>query len=323
MKRFFRLLGVAAFVGVFNIVLIVVAVGVVTVKAGPTASGNGDINGDGSINVGDAVALLSYIFEGGTPPVAIAGPPGLTPEHEEILSHMSIEYLDDGLGGTNKTIRFTGVNVQVVNGLGATNGNPADPAAPAGTVNGLGNLIVGYNEAEGSQDRTGSHNVVTGTLHDYSSFGGLVAGHTNTVSGPWSSVSGGVVNEASGLYSTVSGGIGNTASGLYSSVSGGGSSTASGEASSVSGGSLNVASGLWSSVSGGSLNVASGNGSSVSGGGGWVSPTPDGNEAIGNRSWIGGGRNNIAEADFSTISGGNGITVTEEDGWGTGCYSCP
>src|SRR5439155_451995 len=44
---------------------------------------------------------------------------------------------------------ITGTNLNIRNGLGATNGNPADPASldPASThVNGKGNLIVGYNE---------------------------------------------------------------------------------------------------------------------------------------------------------------------------------
>src|SRR5258705_97292 len=67
----------------------------------------------------------------------------LTPEQSEILNHMSIVYLDDGQGGQAKTIRFSGVNVQIVNGLGATE-----------TVNGVGNLIVGYNEPGGCSGPT-------------------------------------------------------------------------------------------------------------------------------------------------------------------------
>ena len=55
-------------------------------------------------------------------------PIGLTPEQSEILSHMEIVYLQDGQGGQAKTIRITGVNVQIVNGLGATNGNPKRPS---------------------------------------------------------------------------------------------------------------------------------------------------------------------------------------------------
>ena len=71
----------------------------------------------------------------------------LTPEQEEILSHMSIVYLDDGFGNlVNKAIRMDGVNLQIVNGLDATNGFPFDPDSvdPMDTVvNGVGNLIVG------------------------------------------------------------------------------------------------------------------------------------------------------------------------------------
>lgn len=76
----------------------------------------------------------------------------LTPEQEEILSHMSIVFLDDGSGNlVNKTIRFERINVQVVNGLDATNGFPLDPDSvdPLDVrVNGVGNLIVGYTSWE-------------------------------------------------------------------------------------------------------------------------------------------------------------------------------
>ncbi len=51
----------------------------------------------------------------------------LTAEQAEILGHQSIVYLDDGQGGTVKTLRISGINVQLVNGLGATNGNPTNP----------------------------------------------------------------------------------------------------------------------------------------------------------------------------------------------------
>ena len=74
---------------------------------------------------------------------------GLSAEEREILSHLSIVYLDNGFGGTVKTIRVSGVNLQLVNGLEATNGHPADPTAidpGLTTTNGVGNLIVGYNE---------------------------------------------------------------------------------------------------------------------------------------------------------------------------------
>ncbi len=176
------------------------------------------------------------------------------------------------------TVWFEAVNVQVVNGLGST-GTPDVPITP----NGLGNLIVGYDEVRefGSTDKSGSHNLVVGPQHNYSSYGGLIAGFRNTVSGPnssviggtggtasgdLSSVSGGRANTASGPESSVSGGSGNNASALFSSVSGGNNNTASGTSSSISGGAQNNASALTSSVSGGVANTASGNQSSVSGG---------------------------------------------------------
>jgi len=118
------------------------------------------------------------------------------------------------------TLQFSGINVQVVSGSGAT----------SGAVNGKGNLIVGYNESgfcTGSfinpnpcntnadcpvggtctpVAKSGSHNLVIGQSNAYSSYGGLVAGRKNTVSAPNASVTGGFGNTASGTQSSVSGG---------------------------------------------------------------------------------------------------------------------
>ncbi|MCG8590604.1 MAG: hypothetical protein MJE66_15035, partial [Proteobacteria bacterium] len=59
---------------------------------------------------------------------------------------------------------FEGCNVHVRNGAGTTN-----------TTNGLGNLIIGYNEAGAvPPTRTGSHNLVVGEAHGYSSYAGVV-----------------------------------------------------------------------------------------------------------------------------------------------------
>ncbi len=155
------------------------------------------------------------------------------------------------------TITFSRVNVQIVSGSGTTDG----------TINGLGNLIVGYNESRDSgSNKSGSHNIVVGSQHNYTSYGGLVAGYWNTISGEYSSVSGGGSNTASGYTSSVSGGYTNTASGHRSSVSGGQYNTAGGNYSSVSGGGYNTAGAYRSSVSGGYINTAGGYTSSVSGG---------------------------------------------------------
>ena len=127
------------------------------------------------------------------------------------------------------TVLFTGVNVQIVNGAGFTN-----------RANGLGNLIVGYDEPNPriTPKRSGSHNIVLGPYHEYTSYGGLVAGTENTISGPNASVCGGYANTASGDGSSVGGGEGNHARNLFSHVSGGVGNAASGVASSVLGGYL-------------------------------------------------------------------------------------
>src|SRR5262245_31237899 len=53
-------------------------------------------------------------------------------------------------------------NLHIVNGVGQTN-----------TTNGFGNLIIGYNETGGSSlPRNGSHNLIIGPEHSFSSYGG-------------------------------------------------------------------------------------------------------------------------------------------------------
>src|SRR5262249_46125517 len=118
-------------------------------------------------------------------------------------------------------VQFRGVNVQIVNGTGSTS-----TIAPKAT----GNLIVGYNEDDGTARGTctvsfsnsdsfedtcskdggtftrslsGSHNVVIGSGHGYSSFGGMVVGQDNLIAGKFAVVSGGAANTASGAYSSV------------------------------------------------------------------------------------------------------------------------
>lgn len=124
-----------------------------------------------------------------------------------------VKLLED-ISRSGPDLVFKGINVQIVNGTGSTDGK----------VNGRGNLIIGYNETRGQdgQDvRVGSHNIVVGNKHNYSSFGGLMVGAFHTVSAPYSSVSGGYGNTAEGSYSTVSGGQLNKASGKYATVTGG------------------------------------------------------------------------------------------------------
>jgi hypothetical protein len=156
---------------------------------------------------------------------------------EATLSKVS--YDPSGLNG-KPTLKISGANVQIVSGSGSTDG----------TVNGLGNLIIGYDEHPPAYDQTGSHNLVLGYGQKFTSWGGVSAGVYNTLSGPFSDVFG-VFNTASSGGSSITGGESNTASGGNSSVSGGASSTASGNYSSVSGGGGTTATGDYSSILGG------------------------------------------------------------------------
>ncbi len=206
--------------------------------------------------------------QGSTGPQGDKGPQGpagagLSSQQAAVLGTLS-------LSGTDLT--FRGINLHLVDGSGST-----------ASTSGLGNLIVGYNGPSTlyTQARTGSHNLILGDANNYLSYGGLVAGQNNVVSGPYASVTGGTQNQASGFQSSVSGGInngatgnsaavgggfGNKANAFYSVVSGGNQNTASAEGSAVSGGVQNTASGNYTAISGGKSNTASGLDSSVSGG---------------------------------------------------------
>jgi hypothetical protein len=159
---------------------------------------------------------------------------------ESLLKHFSRE---------DNEVTIKGANLHLVNGIGSTDCLDDQFQPIPDCPNGLGNLIVGYNELrpedQGFENiRTGSHNVVVGSRHDFSRFGGLVVGDFNTISGDFAVVSGGdnntasggFFNMASGDYAAVSGGSDNTASGFMAAVSGGGFNTASSDRAVVSGG---------------------------------------------------------------------------------------
>lgn len=84
-------------------------------------------------------------------------------------------------------VRFTGVNLQLVDGTGDTYGTP----------NGTGNLIVGYNANYYAYSRAGSHNIVIGDDHGYSRNGALIAGHSDQALNDSVSITGGKANTAS------------------------------------------------------------------------------------------------------------------------------
>jgi hypothetical protein len=150
-------------------------------------------------------------------------------ELSAILEFVHVE-TEEILGVTGPHWIIEGANVHVRSGSGGTSDGCTGeiPGYPnCESLTGLGNLIVGYNEETPVRDqgpreiRTGSHNLVVGMNHTYSSFAGFVAGLRNKITGDSASVTGGQSNEASGHLSSVSGGNLNLASGLGASVSGG------------------------------------------------------------------------------------------------------
>lgn len=229
--------------------------------------------------------------------------PTLTAEQKEILGHMSLVHMPDGLGGQVKTLRISGINLQIVNGLEATQ-----------TTNGLGNLIVGYqelgNEVE-ADERTGSHYLVVGRRHNYSSYGGVLAGESNISTNDYGCVSGGRRNRASGPWSSVTGGGHNVASGQNAVVSGGSFNWSGSDSTVVVGGEGNHAipagaggAGNKAVVVGGYDNRSKGQGSVIVGGR-W-------NETTANYSAILAGADNVCNGDaqgggsYCAIAGGQG-----------------
>jgi hypothetical protein len=220
------------------------------------------------------------------------------------------------------TVRFSGVNVQIVSGSGATD-------VPV-NGNGLGNLIVGYNELRDERSeceeealspscnyedeegvgtrcdtdwtysnrddwRWGSHNIIVGQGNNYGGYGGLVVGESHAISGEYSVVVGGYCNFAQERHTSVFGGYENRAVGKFSYLGGGHRNVSLARGSSVIGGSYNVASGADSFIGGGELNRAQGDSSVVLGG--------SVNEANGLLSSVTGGRNRIAPGDHDWVAG--------------------
>src|SRR5438552_6904030 len=64
-------------------------------------------------------------------------------------------YVPSGVGG-KPTVRFAAVNVQLINDVGRT-----------ASVNGTGNLVIGYDENPGALAQTGSHDLILGRNHSF------------------------------------------------------------------------------------------------------------------------------------------------------------
>jgi hypothetical protein len=226
---------------------------------------------------------------------AVVLPAGGLATLNKILPH--VNYIESGIGG-KPTLQFSGVNLQVVNGEGKT-----------ASVNGEGNLVIGYDENPGvgrgkQGSQTGSHDLILGDEQEFTSYGGLLAGAVNSITAPFASVSGGFVNTSSGQWASVSGGQTNVASSMGASVSGGNENSAAAFDTSITGGRHNEVGAEYGSVHGGFENAASGVNASILGG--------ESNTASGYKSTIGGGYKNLARGAWSSIFGGKGLTAANE-----------
>lgn len=211
------------------------------------------------------------------------------------------------------TLRLSGVNLSIVNGLGASDSH-----------NGTGNLIIGYNETEGrTVVRTGSHALIIGRGHEWLDYGCFVQGFKNSCLGDYGVALG--VGSVAYDYASVLGGANNVAgsanpadNALYSVVVGGRSNIAKGYGSAILGGELGLtASGgapfrnsIFSSITGGANNLATGDYSSVNGG--YL------NAADGYVSEVEGGYANRATGFWSQIVGGAGVTQSTNFGVSAG-----
>jgi hypothetical protein len=140
--------------------------------------------------------------------------------------------LNPEVGVVGPHIVFHGANIHIVDGMGSTN-----------LTNGTGNLIIGYDEDPGlaptftfpgqvpipfngttsvvgtpvalqTGDRSGSHNLVIGRWHKFTTtaFGGFLAGEFNVIQNEADSITGGLLNISNpqGMWETIVGGAGNS-----------------------------------------------------------------------------------------------------------------
>lgn len=248
---------------------------------------------------------------------------------EDTLQYVSV--IDGELNGVvGPHFIIEGANVHVRSGAGSTSERCFGPDFDCPSRTGLGNLIIGYNEAREpwidvlskgeyvAQQTNGAH-ASTDTLcaadPAFRDIDGLPLcdrreGSHGLIMGRWNNNMGhanfvaGLANDVGGHFVAVIGGQQNSATANYSVVSGGLLNRAYGFGSSVSGGyynmtGLGIDSGLgrFASVSGGTFNVGEGEKSSVSGGAG--------NLAAGGTSSVSGGEYNRTLNFSSAISGGS------------------
>jgi hypothetical protein len=199
-----------------------------------------------------ALALLVLgLVSWNLPDVIAAAKPGLESRVaalESLLKHFS----RDG-----EEITITGANLNLVNGLGAQADCGVQEAThPVCPQNGLGNLTIGYNErrGDGTDVRTGSHNLVMGRFNNYSGgTGNLIGGYFNEVVSHNSMIFGGSFNRLFGEASVLLSGNSNEIApeGRWAGLFTGGGNRVENQEAAVFGGLNNTAAGGVSVIVGG------------------------------------------------------------------------
>ena len=194
--------------------------------------------------------------EGKQSPASKEGPEGKNAlsagELAELKSILpDIKFNAAGIGG-KPTIQFSGVNVQVVNGMGQTT-----------STNGACNLVIGYDPSRETDQLAQPRTRSRPRIHQLC---GILSGGENAITAPFADVLASQGNHASSILSAVLGGENNSASEQSSVVVRGNANEATGSDSTVLGGYEGNASGNTASLSGGEHNTAAGEDSSVLGG---------------------------------------------------------
>lgn len=203
----------------------------------------------------------------------------LTTEQKAVLALLSVQNVNGCNGTTHQTLRVTGANFQVVNGLGTTS-----------SLNGLGNIIVGYGSTTGTScgglcDDTGSHNLILGTRNGFTSYSCILSGNGNTANGPHISILSGQCNYINGSYNSCLSGNNNI---------------------------TNANAACFISGTGNTINNSSTAGTII---GGESNIINQGTNGV-----ITGGQNNLQEGDRAVISGGANRSVSSpgSDDWVAG-----
>lgn len=253
---------------------------------------------------------------------------------EEFLAAEEIKLANVTVDENNDVI-FNGVNVLVQSGSGFTDG-VGIYGEEGFTVNGNGNVIVGYDEAFGepADEKIGSHNIILGRGHTYKGYASLLGGEDNLAEGCGATTLGGFGNKGSDARTVTLGGEMNDSNGRYSVIIGGqrnvttpkgsiilggrdnqaggdvsGTQTFSGKGSAILGGAENSTERPYSAVLAGFGNLANGKRSAITGGSRNVTDT--------DQASVGGGVQNVSRGINAAVAGGRSCEIAIENAWGS------